>query len=160
EGLTHLPCSVEIASEFRYREPVVLDNTLMICISQSGETADTLSALRDIQRRNINGLVSLALCTVPTSSLVRETDIFLPTMAGVEIGVASTKAFTTQLVALMLLVLKIGRIQQRIDDMTFTQLIKDLHQLNGQLHACLKLDSPIKKMSDLFETKQSCLFLG
>ncbi|WP_230655765.1 glutamine--fructose-6-phosphate transaminase (isomerizing) [Psychrobacter sp. I-STPA10] len=160
EGLTHLPCSVEIASEFRYREPVVLDNTLMICISQSGETADTLSALRDIQRRNINGLVSLALCNVPTSSLVRETDIFLPTMAGVEIGVASTKAFTTQLVALMLLVLKIGRIQQRIDDMTFTQLIKDLHQLNGQLHACLKLDSPIKKMSDLFETKQSCLFLG
>ena len=160
ESLTGLPCFVEIASEFRYREPVVLDNTLMICISQSGETADTLSALRDIQRRKVNGLVSLALCNVPTSSLVRETDIFLPTKAGVEIGVASTKAFTTQLVALMLLVLKIGRVQQRIDDTTFTQLVTDLHQLNGQLHACLKLDASINDMSDLFETKQSCLFLG
>ena len=160
ESLTKLSCSVEIASEFRYREPVVVDNTLMICISQSGETADTLSALRDIKQRNVNGLVSLALCNVPTSSLVRETDIFLPTKAGVEIGVASTKAFTTQLVALMLLVLKIGQIQQRIDDVTFKQLVTELHQLKGQLHGCLKLDAPINKMSELFETKQSCLFLG
>ena len=164
EGLTKLPCSVEVASEYRYRVPVVVDNTLMVCISQSGETADTLSALRDIQRRSkageVNGFSSLALCNVATSSLVRETDMFLPTLAGVEIGVASTKAFTTQLAALMLLVLKIGRVQSRIDDATFTTIVTELHNLSGQLYSCLSLDSAIAELSNKFEDKKSTLFLG
>ena len=160
ENLTRLPCSVEIASEFRYRNPVVVDNSLMICISQSGETADTLSALRDTQKQAPVGLVSLALCNVPTSSLVRETDIFLPTHAGPEIGVASTKAFTTQLVALMLLVIKVGVVQKRIENTYLSMLLDDLNKLPGQLHATLHLDAPIKVMSESFEDKKSCLFLG
>tara|TARA_R110002020_G_scaffold128416_10_gene287849 strand:- start:1525 stop:3369 length:1845 start_codon:yes stop_codon:yes gene_type:complete len=160
ESLIRVPCSVEVASEFRYRNPVVVDNCLVICISQSGETADTLSALRDIQKQTPAGLVSLALCNVPTSSLVRETDIFLPTLAGPEIGVASTKAFTTQLAALMLLVLKVGVIQQRVTGERLTTLIGELQQLPGQLYASLNLDAPIKTMSEHFEDKKSCLFLG
>ena len=160
ENLTRLPCSVEVASEFRYRNPVVVDNSLVICISQSGETADTLSALRDTQKQAPTGLVSLALCNVPTSSLVRETDIYLPTLAGPEIGVASTKAFTTQLVALMLLVLKIGVTQSRIEDEHLDTLINELHKLPGQLYASLHLDADIKTMSESFEDKKSCLFLG
>ena len=160
ENLTRLPCSVEIASEFRYRNPVVVDHSLMICISQSGETADTLSALRDTQKQAPTGLVSLALCNVPTSSLVRETDIFLPTHAGPEIGVASTKAFTTQLVALILLVIKVGVVQKRIENTYLSTLLDDLNKLPGQLHATLHLDAPIKVMSESFEDKKSCLFLG
>ncbi|MDN3453557.1 MULTISPECIES: glutamine--fructose-6-phosphate transaminase (isomerizing) [unclassified Psychrobacter] len=160
ESLTRIPCSVEVASEFRYRNPVVVDNTLVICISQSGETADTLSALRDIQKNTPAGLVSLALCNVPTSSLVRETDIFLPTLAGPEIGVASTKAFTTQLVALILLILKVGVTQKRLTDDRLSTLLGELHKLPGQLHASLNLDAPIKAMSENFEDKKSCLFLG
>ena len=160
ESLIRVPCSVEVASEFRYRNPVVIDNSLVICISQSGETADTLSALRDIQKQSPLGLVSLALCNVPTSSLVRETDIFLPTLAGPEIGVASTKAFTTQLAALMLLVLKVGVTQQRMADESLSTLLEELQQLPGQLHASLRLDAPIKDMSEHFEYKKSCLFLG
>ena len=160
ESLIRVPCSVEVASEFRYRNPVVIDNSLVICISQSGETADTLSALRDIQKQMPPGLVSLALCNVPTSSLVRETDIFLPTLAGPEIGVASTKAFTTQLAALMLLVLKVGVTQQRMTNENLSTLLGELQQLPGQLHASLRLDAPIKDMSEHFEYKKSCLFLG
>ncbi|MBI0427083.1 glutamine--fructose-6-phosphate transaminase (isomerizing) [Psychrobacter sp. NG27] len=160
ESMIRIPCSVEVASEFRYRNPVVVDNSLVICISQSGETADTLSALRDIQKHLPAGLVSLALCNVPTSSLVRETDIFLPTLAGPEIGVASTKAFTTQLVALMLLILKVGIAQQRMTDERLGTLLGELQQLPGQLHASLNLDGPIKAMSQHFEDKKSCLFLG
>ena len=160
ESLIRLPCSVEVASEFRYRIPVVVDNTLMICISQSGETADTLSALRDTQKRHPIGLVSLALCNVPTSSLVRETDIFLPTLAGPEIGVASTKAFTTQLVALILLVLKVGVVQSRLESTAQASLLSELQQLPAQLYTSLSLDARIKEMSASFEDKKSCLFLG
>lgn len=160
ESLIRVPCSVEVASEFRYRNPVVVDHSLVICISQSGETADTLSALRDTQKQAPAGLVSLALCNVPTSSLVRETDIFLPTLAGPEIGVASTKAFTTQLVALMLLVLKVAAVQQRMSEERLSILIGELHQLPGQLYASLHLDGAIKTMSKHFENKKSCLFLG
>ena len=160
ESLIRVPCSVEVASEFRYRNPVVVDNSLVICISQSGETADTLSALRDTQKQMPAGLVSLALCNVPTSSLVRETDIFLPTLAGPEIGVASTKAFTAQLVALMLLVIKVGTTQQRMTDERLDTLLGELQKLPGQLYASLHLDAPIKAMSESFEDKSSCLFLG
>lgn len=164
ENLTRLPCSVEVASEFRYRNPVVVDNTLVVCLSQSGETADTLSALRETQRlakrSDINGLVSLSVCNVATSSLVRETDIFVPTLAGVEIGVASTKAFTTQLAALMLLVLKVGKVQQRIDANELKTIVTEMHNLKGQLDKSLTLDQSIEKMSEKFEDKKSTLFLG
>ncbi|WP_312750579.1 glutamine--fructose-6-phosphate transaminase (isomerizing) [Psychrobacter sanguinis] len=164
ENLTRLPCSVEVASEFRYRNPVVVDDTLIICLSQSGETADTLSALRETQRKaesgEIKGLTTLSVCNVATSSLVRETDIFIPTLAGVEIGVASTKAFTTQLAALMLLVLKIGKVQERIDTDQLSEIVTEMHNLKGLLERSLLLDQPIEKMSQKFEDKQSTLFLG
>lgn len=164
ENLTRLPCSVEVASEFRYRNPVVVDNTLVVCLSQSGETADTLSALRETQRRakagEIKGLTTLSVCNVATSSLVRETDIFIPTLAGVEIGVASTKAFTTQLAALMLLVLKVGKVQQRMESEQLTEIVTELHKLKGLLDRSLNLDQAIEAMSQKFEAKQSTLFLG
>lgn len=164
ENLTRLPCAVEVASEFRYRNPVVVDDTLIICLSQSGETADTLSALRETQRKaesgEIKGLTTLSVCNVATSSLVRETDIFIPTLAGVEIGVASTKAFTTQLAALMLLVLKIGKVQQCIDADQLSEIVTEMHNLKGLLERSLLLDQPIEKMSQKFEDKQSTLFLG
>ena len=164
ENLTRLPCAVEVASEFRYRNPVVVDDTLIICLSQSGETADTLSALRETQRKaesgEIKGLTTLSVCNVATSSLVRETDIFIPTLAGVEIGVASTKAFTTQLAALMLLVLKIGKVQQRIDAEQLSEIVTEMHNLKGLLERSLLLDQPIEEMSQKFEDKQSTLFLG
>jgi len=164
ENLTRLPCAVEVASEFRYRNPVVVDDTLIICLSQSGETADTLSALRETQRKaesgEIKGLTTLSVCNVATSSLVRETDIFIPTLAGVEIGVASTKAFTTQLAALMLLVLKIGKVQQRIDANQLSEIVTEMHNLKGLLERSLLLDQPIEEMSQKFEDKQSTLFLG
>lgn len=164
ENLTGLPCSVEVASEFRYRNPVVVDDTLVVCLSQSGETADTLSALRETQRRakagEIKGLTTLSVCNVATSSLVRETDIFIPTLAGVEIGVASTKAFTTQLAALMLLVLKVGKVQQRMESEQLTEIVTELHKLKGLLDRSLNLDQAIEAMSQKFEAKQSTLFLG
>lgn len=164
ENLTRLPCAVEVASEFRYRNPVVVDDTLIICLSQSGETADTLSALRETQRKvesgEIKGLTTLSVCNVATSSLVRETDIFIPTLAGVEIGVASTKAFTTQLAALILLVLKIGKVQQRIDADQLSEIVTEMHNLKGLLERSLLLDQPIEEMSQKFEDKQSTLFLG
>lgn len=164
ENLTGLPCSVEVASEFRYRNPVVVDNTLIICLSQSGETADTLSALRETQRRakegEIKGLTTLSVCNVATSSLVRETDIFIPTLAGVEIGVASTKAFTTQLAALMLLVLKVGKVQQRITNDKLSEIVTEMHNLKGLLDRSLNLDKSIEEMSQKFEDKKSTLFLG
>lgn len=164
ENLTRLPCAVEVASEFRYRNPVVVDDTLIICLSQSGETADTLSALRETQRKaesgEIKGLTALSICNVATSSLVRETDIFIPTLAGVEIGVASTKAFTTQLAALMLLVLKVGKVQQRIDANQLSEIVTEMHNLKGLLERSLLLDQPIEEMSQKFEDKQSTLFLG
>lgn len=164
ENLTRLPCSVEVASEFRYRNPVVVDDTLVVYLSQSGETADTLSALRETQRRakagEIKGLTTLSVCNVATSSLVRETDIFIPTLAGVEIGVASTKAFTTQLAALMLLVLKVGKVQQRMESEQLTEIVTELHKLKGLLDRSLNLDQAIEAMSQKFEAKQSTLFLG
>ncbi len=164
EDMLALPCAVEIASEFRYRNPVVSDDTLLICISQSGETADTLSALRAIQQRqdkgDLSGLVTLALCNVATSSLVRETDIYLPIKAGVEIGVASTKAFTTQLVALMLLLLKVGDVQQHLNAERIENVVHQLHKLPSQLQKAVQLNDTIKAWEDSFEDKHSALFLG
>ena len=125
EQLINLPCQVEIASEFRYRSPVIVANTLYLCISQSGETADTLAALRDTQKRAAEknlSISTMAICNVATSSMIRETDHHLLTLAGPEIGVASTKAFTTQLAALMLLALKIGQVKQSISTEHLTDI--------------------------------------
>ncbi|MEY4516311.1 MAG: hypothetical protein RL180_657 [Pseudomonadota bacterium] len=160
EQLLRVPCQVEIASEFRYRDPVVQDHTLLVCISQSGETADTLAALRDIKAQHPTGLVGLALCNVPTSSLVRETDLHLLTQAGPEIGVASTKAFTTQLVALMMLVLKVGDVQQRMTADRQRCLIEGLWHLPQVISATLALDPAIEHMAHAFVEKRHALFLG
>ena len=162
EKLLKMPCQVEIASEFRYREPVVLANTLVVCISQSGETADTLAALRDIkaQAGADDHLVTLALCNVKTSSLIRETDLHLITQAGVEIGVASTKAFTTQLAALMLLVLKVGHVQSSLAPEKSAEIISQLWHVPIAVSEALALDSQIEKMAHAFIEKRHALFLG
>ena len=160
EQLMRLPCQVEIASEFRYRDAVVSPDTLLVCISQSGETADTLAALRDIQRQKISGLVSLALCNVPTSSLIRETDLHLLTSAGPEIGVASTKAFTTQLVGLKLLMLRIAQAQQLLSPDQIFATVKQLWQLSDIVEQTLALDPQIEQMAHAFIEKRHALFLG
>lgn len=163
EQLINLPCQVEIASEFRYRTPVIVNNTLYVCISQSGETADTLAALRDTQKRalakNIN-ITTLTICNVATSSMVRETNHSLLTLAGPEIGVASTKAFTTQLAALMLLVLKVGQVKHSIFETTVSEIISDLWHLPKVILDTLQKDKEILRLSELFVEKNHCLFLG
>ena len=163
EQLIDLPCQVEIASEFRYRSPVIVNQTLYLCISQSGETADTLAALRDIQKRAVSkhlDITTMAICNVATSSMVRETNYSLLTLAGPEIGVASTKAFTTQLAALMLLVLKIGTVKQTITAEQVSQLIADLWHIPKILLDTLQNNNEILALSELFVEKQHCLFLG
>ena len=163
EQLINLPCQVEIASEYRYRSPVIVDRTLYICISQSGETADTLAALRDTQKRAAaKGLdiVTMAICNVATSSMIRETNHSLLTLAGPEIGVASTKAFTTQLAALMLLVLKLGQVKQTISSEQISRIISELWHLPKILSNTLQNDDEILALSELFVEKQHCLFLG
>lgn len=163
EQLIDVPCQVEIASEFRYRTSVIVNNTLYLCISQSGETADTLAALRDTQKRaaakNIN-IVTMAICNVATSSMIRETSHSLLTLAGPEIGVASTKAFTTQLAALMLLILKIGQIKQTISDHQIQNIAAELWHLPKVILDTLQNNAAILRLSELFVEKQHCLFLG
>lgn len=163
EQLIDLPCQVEIASEFRYRSPVIVANTLYICISQSGETADTLAALRDTQKRaQAKGLniCTMTICNVATSSMVRETNHHLLTLAGPEIGVASTKAFTTQLAALMLLTLKLGQVKQSISAESIEQITSALWHIPKVILDTLQNDAEILRLSDLFKEKQHCLFLG
>ena len=157
ESLVGVPCQVEIASEYRYRKVVTLPNTLWIAISQSGETADVLSALRHIDRTHV--LATLSICNVATSSLVRETDLALLTEAGPEIGVASTKAFTTQLAVLLLLSGLMAKNQQVLDfnEATF---VKTLQQLPSLLEEVLAIEPQIKRISEEFIDKQHTLFLG
>ena len=157
ESLAGIPCSVEVASEFRYRKPVVRNNSLIVTISQSGETADTLAGL--IEARRLGFGHSLSICNVPESSLPRESDLLLLTRAGPEIGVASTKAFTTQLAALMLLTIVIGR-RFGLSDKTERSLVKQLEQLPRQVEEVLKLDDTIKQLSEQFADKNNALFLG
>lgn len=163
EQLIGVPCQVEIASEFRYRTPVIVANTLYICISQSGETADTLAALRETQKRaNAQNLdiTTMTICNVATSSMVRETDHHLLTLAGPEIGVASTKAFTTQLAALMLLILKIGEVKQRLSEAQRNQIIEGLWHCPKVILDTLQCNTEILRLSNLFVEKNHCLFLG
>ncbi len=157
ENLTDIPCHVEVASEYRYRRQAPRDNMLFVTISQSGETADTLAALE--KTKTTGCLASLSICNVDESSLIRESDFSLLTVAGPEIGVASTKAFTTQLVTLQLL---IGLLMQSRGDSTekVAQLVTDLKKLPALLEQSLEHDKAIEKMAEHFIDKNNALFLG
>jgi len=157
ESLAGIPCSVEVASEFRYRKPVVRNSSLIVTISQSGETADTLAGLKEAKRLGFGQ--SLTICNVPESSLTRESDLILMTRAGPEIGVASTKAFTTQLVALMLLTIVLGR-RFSMSEETERQLVSQLMSLPREIEEVLRLDSQIQHLSERFADKHNALFLG
>ena len=157
ESIARVPCTTEVASEFRYRKPVVRPNTLVVTISQSGETADTLAALREAREIGFAG--SLAICNVPESSLVRESDLVLMTRAGPEIGVASTKAFTTQLAALLLLVVVLGR-RHGMSEQTEQSIVDQLIQLPGRIESVLGLNAQIEQLSQMFADKHHALFLG
>jgi len=156
EQICRLPARVEVASEYRYRDPVVTEDTLFVTISQSGETADTLAALRNARRAGY--LSTLTICNVAESSMVRESELVLLTRAGPEIGVASTKAFTTQLTALAMLVVALAKhgpaaARER-------ELVAQLVQLPGLIERTLKLDETIRVLAEHFADKHHALFLG
>ncbi len=157
EGLAGLPCRVELGSEYRYRPVVVQDGTLFVTISQSGETADVLAALRAAGEKGYLG--TLTVCNKPESSVVRESDFVLMTRAGPEIGVASTKAFTTQLVALFMLVVAIAR-HHGLDEKSEKKLIKQLASLPERVRQVLELDDHIRLIAENFADKHHALFLG
>jgi len=157
EQLAGIPCQAEIASEYRYRKPVVPPNTLFIAVSQSGETADTLAALKHAKQAGY--VTTLAICNVAESSVVREAGLVLMTRAGPEIGVASTKAFTTQLVALQLLVLELARMNG-VDQNEYAGYVADLHRLPDLLNEALSLDSEFEALAGAFVDKNHALFLG
>ena len=158
ESIAGIPCSVEVASEFRYRHPVVRNNSLIVTLSQSGETADTLAGLHEAKRLGYGH--SLAICNVPESSLVRESDLVLMTHAGPEIGVASTKAFTTQLVAMLLLTIVLGR-RYRISADTEALLVNELRSVPGKVEHALTLNEQIRSLArGHFGDKHNALFLG
>src|SRR5690606_26463444 len=157
ESLAGVSCNVEIASEFRYRKSVVQPNSLVVTISQSGETADTLAALR--LAKELGYLGSLAICNVAGSSLVRESDLAFMTRAGTEIGVASTKAFTTQLVGLAMMVLAIGK-YNALNQATQAELTQALKSLPAKLDEALTLDKQIEVLAEEFADKNHELFLG
>jgi glucosamine--fructose-6-phosphate aminotransferase (isomerizing) len=157
EQICKVPCTVEIASEYRYRNPVVPKNSLFVTISQSGETADTLAALRLAKQAGY--LSSLAICNVPESSLVRESELVMLTRAGPEIGVASTKAFTTQLTALSMLVIAIAK-HHTADAERERSLVQRLIEIPALIEKTLTLDSVIYDLAKRFADKQHALFLG
>ncbi len=152
-----IPCSVEVASEYRYRKVVVPPDTLFLSISQSGETADTLAALRFAKKAGYVG--TLTICNVPESSLTRESEVALMTRAGPEIGVASTKAFTTQLTALRLLTVALAR-RRGLTSEEEKRLVDELHALPRQVEVVLSLSDAIKQMAEAFADKHHALFLG
>jgi len=157
EELVGIPCQVEIASEFRYRKLAVLPNQLFVSISQSGETADTLAALRIA--KDVGFSVTLTICNVPTSSLVRESDLALMIQAGTEVGVASTKAFTAQLADLMLLTILLGR-HNGMSRECEAELVGGLHTLDGVVEEALRLDGAIRLVAERFIDRNHALFLG
>jgi len=157
EALLGIPCQIEVASEFRYRKSVVSKDTLFVTLSQSGETADTLAALRNLSSDNYCG--TLSICNVPESPLVRESLLVLMTRAGPEIGVASTKAFTTQLVSMLLLVIAIGKVRN-LEQTVIASIVKELIELPRHVEQLLRLDAQIEKIAEDFVDKQNALFLG
>lgn len=163
EDLLQISCQVEVASEYRYRNPVVQDNTLFVTISQSGETADTLAALQQIKlirKAKQLKLPTLSICNVPESSLTRESDLVFLTHAGPEIGVASTKAFTTQLTALALLLVALGQQTKRLTKVQQTDIIASLQQLPGAMLRALQQEQVIAELAREFANKHNALFLG
>jgi glutamine---fructose-6-phosphate transaminase (isomerizing) len=160
EDILNMSCQIEVASEYRYRNPVIQNNTLFVTVSQSGETADTLAALKQLKSsRNLN-IPTLTICNVAESSLTRESDLTCLTHAGPEIGVASTKAFTTQLVVLALLLVSIGKLQKRITDEQEQRIVQGLQKLPNLINSALKQEETIKDIAKLFADKQHALFLG
>jgi glutamine---fructose-6-phosphate transaminase (isomerizing) len=157
ERLAHIPCMVEVASEYRYRQPVVPKDTLFVTISQSGETLDTLEALRAAKKMGY--LATLGICNVPESALVRECDLVLMTRAGPEIGVASTKAFTTQLAGLSLLGLSLAR-RNGLSAEVEADLVRQLAAIPALLEKILEMDGAIELLAERFADKQHALFLG
>lgn len=158
ESIAGVSCDVEIASEFRYRKFVTRPNSLLITLSQSGETADTLAALRLAKESGY--MAAMTVCNVASSSLVRESDFAFLTKAGVEIGVASTKAFTTQLTCLLLLNVAIGRLQGRMNEEQEHHIVQSLQRLPAQIESALVFDKQIEKLSEDFADKHHTLFLG
>jgi len=157
ESLAGIPCNVEIASEYRYRDAVVPADTLFVTVSQSGETADSLAALKLAKSKGY--LSTLGICNVPESSIVRESELTLMTRAGPEIGVASTKAFVTQLTALALLALELAR-HHGLDAKRYEALVRQLETLPGAVRDALALDADIKQLAERFGDKHHALFLG
>lgn len=157
EELAGLPCQVEIASEYRYRNPATQKNSLFITISQSGETADTLAALKLAKESDF--LATLTLCNVPTSATVRQSDIAMMLNAGTEVGVASTKAFVAQTTALLLVTLLLAR-QRGLKAGLEEEIVQQLHRLPETIAELLKLDDPIAKLAEVFADKEHALYLG
>lgn len=169
EDIIGMPCQVEVASEYRYRNPVLQDHTLIVTISQSGETADTLAALQQIKKKigqvpNKNDgkltIPTLAICNVAESSLTRESDLIFLTQAGPEVGVASTKSFTTQLVSLALLIASIGKAKNTLDIEREALIVKGLQKLPNLITKVLSHETIIEKVAEDFADKQHALFLG
>ncbi|WP_318519429.1 glutamine--fructose-6-phosphate transaminase (isomerizing) [Photobacterium leiognathi] len=158
ESIAGISCDVEIASEFRYRKFVTRPNSLLLTLSQSGETADTLAALRLAQEKGY--MAAMTICNVAGSSLVRESDLVFMTRAGAEIGVASTKAFTTQLISLLMLVTALGKQQGKIDSQKERQIVHAMQQLPSYIEKALTLDNPIEQLAEEFSDKHHALFLG
>ena len=159
EDIAEISCSVEVASEYRYRHPILLNGTLLVTLSQSGETADTVEALKTAKNLN-SSINSLCISNSSESSLTRLSDLNFLTHAGPEIGVASTKAFTTQLVALALLVCSIGKLKNTINTKQEKEIIDGLRRLPGLINDALLQESKIKKLATCFKDKNSALFLG
>jgi len=157
EELAKIPVEVEYASEFRYRNPILNEGTLVIAISQSGETADTIAAIREAKKRNAK---VLSIVNAKGSSISRESDCVLYTHAGPEIGVASTKAFTAQLVVLYLFTLFMSSLKNSLDDKTIKGLLEKLRRLPLQIEALLSNEKDIKKIADIYKDKHNALFLG
>lgn len=158
ESIAGVACDVEIASEFRYRKFVTRPNSLLVTISQSGETADTLAALRLAKASGF--MAAMTICNVATSSLVRESDFAFMTRAGVEVGVASTKAFTTQLTCLLLLTAALGRLKGNVSEEQEADIVHALQRLPALIEAALTHEKEIEKLSEDFADKQHSLFLG
>ena len=159
EDIAKIPTHIEVASEYRYRNPIILDNTLFVTISQSGETADTLEALKAVKKYNKN-IHTLTICNSAESSLTRESELTFLTHAGPEIGVASTKAFTTQLVSLSLLTVAIGRCHNQVSKEQEAKIVNGLNRLPGLISKTLKQEDQIKELAKTFKNKFNAIFLG